>query len=148
MQHSLISGGHIRLGLSMIQNVLAHSDRVSSHLTWTVWWLIQSSSLIWYILLQIFGFFHDWFAKVFHAHEVFFLWILAKSHSYVVALFLISLQHYYKKMHPFCYHYYLQTSGTPSCVYKLLNKGVPNLTTGTTQCSNGMADNDEGLCSG
>ena len=55
---------------------------------------------IWYILLQILGFFHDWV-------EVFFLSILTKSHSYVVALFLISLQHYYKKMHPFCYHYYL-----------------------------------------
>ena len=74
---------------------------------------------IWYILLQILGFFHDWVAKVFYAHEVFFLWILAKSHSYAVALFLISLQHYYKKMHPFFYHYYLQTSGTPNRVYKL-----------------------------
>lgn len=33
---------------------------------------------IWHILLQILGFFHDWVAE-----------------------------HYYKKMHPFCYHYYL-----------------------------------------
>jgi hypothetical protein len=60
-------------------------------------------------------------------------------------ILLISLQHYYKKMHPFCCHYYLQTSGTPSCVYKLLNRGVPNLTTGITQCNNGMANNDEGF---
>ena len=50
-------------------------------------------------------------------------------------------------MHPFCYHY-LQTSGTPSRVYKLLNRGVPNLINGITHCNNGMADNDEGLCSG
>jgi hypothetical protein len=95
--------------------------------------------------LQILGFFHDWVAKVFHTYEVFFLWILAKPHSYAVALFLISLQHYYKKMHPFFYHYYLQTSGTPSRVYKLLNRGVPNLINGITHCNNGMADNDEGF---
>jgi len=48
-------------------------------------------------------------------------------------------------MHPFCYHYYLQTSGTPSRVYKLLNRGVPNLINGITHCNNGMADNDEGF---
>jgi len=96
-------------------------------------------------LLQILGFFHDWVAKVFHTYKVFFLWILAKSHSYAVALFLISLQHYYKKMHPFCYHNYLQTSGTSSHVYKLLNIGVPNLINGITHCNNGMADNDEGV---
>ena len=79
--------------------------------------------------------------------------MLMKSSSYgflqnlthCCGILLISLQHYYKKMHPFCYHYYLQTSGTPSYVYKILNKGVPNLTTGTTQCNNGMADNDEGF---
>ena len=83
--------------------------------------------------------------RFFHTYEVFFLWILAKPHSYAVALFLISLQHYYKKMHPFCYHYYLQTSGTSSRVYKLLNRGVPNLINGITHCNNGMADNDEGF---
>ena len=52
-------------------------------------------------------------------------------------------------MHPFCYHYYLQTSGTSNRVYKLLNRGVPNLINGITHCNNGMAvyrnqDNDEG----
>jgi len=76
--------------------------------------------------------------------------ILMKSSSYG---FLQNLTHmlwhsfWYpcNTMHPFCYHYYLQTSGTPSHVYKLLNRGVPNLINGITHCNNGMADNDEGF---
>ena len=54
-------------------------------------------------------------------------------------------------MHPFFYHYYLQTSGTFDRVCKLLNEGVPNLyvINGIAHCNNGMAvyrnrDNDEG----
>jgi hypothetical protein len=151
---------------------------ISSHLNHMMTHTIFISDLIHFIADSWFLLTHDWVAKVFHAHEVFFLWILAKSHSYAVALFLISLQHYYKKMHPFCYHYYLQTSGTPSRVYKLLVP-VPVSTSSTSQyqyqlqvhqkdqssynfrarcnfkrqfyskaCMTMEIDNDEGLCSG